>query len=239
MKTKICSLRIFALLALAFGISASPYGALAQSLSPGAMAEKAALGLSNMEQAQIHAGRALLYLLVDAKTAVGRKLNLYAEDVLRDASALARAIDVMTPAVTIADQVELTKNKLLPGTETVGVDAAGDFLPIYASLEALKFIVPAPAGKALAKVKEAEKHVAGGDRKRAAKLLGEVAYDIKENVIYLPVSYVEGQVDAADKALNQQKPDFATAAQALDNALTTLLEGSSEVIELKRIGPKR
>ncbi len=146
MKIKTSFLRIFALLAFALAMSASPQGVLAQA--PGAMAEKAALGPSNMTEAQIHAGRALLYLLVEAKQAVGRKLNLYAEDVLKDAGALAHAIDVMTPAVKIADQVELTKNKLLPGTEAVGVDVADDFLPIYASLDALELIVPVQAGKA-------------------------------------------------------------------------------------------
>lgn len=237
MKTKTSLLHIFALLAFALGMSASPQGALAQA--PGAMAEKAALGPSNMTEAQIHAGRALLYLLVEAKNAVGRKLNLYAEDVLRDASALAHAIRIMTPAVEIVDRVDLTRHKLLPGTEAVGVAAAGDFLPIHASLDALDLIIPTRAAKAREKVKEAEKHAKGGDKKRAAKLLEEVAYDIKETVVYLPVSYVEGQIDAADKALNKHKPDFATATQALDNALTSLLEGSSEVIDLKRIAPKR
>jgi hypothetical protein len=159
----------------------------------------------DMARIAVHGGRALLRHVRAAHAALEEDKLGEARSALNAAEDFAQGLQLMIPYGVVVDNIRNTKNELLASSTGVIVD---DLLPIYASLDEMADFAPELAAKAKAKLNEATKHVQKGEKKEAAEKLEEVAADISATTVYLPVLYVEQQVQAASIALDQDPPDW-------------------------------
>lgn len=180
-----------------------------------------------MANVAIYSGRALLRHLQAADKALRDGRLGEARREITASADFATAIRQMMPFVVVVDQIDNAKNKLIGEDDEVVAD---DLLPIYASLDEMEAYVPELAKSAKAKVKQAEKHMSKGERKKAAEKLDEVGAEIAASTVYLPVLYISEQVAVARKALDKKAPDTKVAEQAVRNALDSLVVKTEGVV---------
>jgi hypothetical protein len=177
----------------------------------------------DMSRIAVHGGRALLrHVQVAHADLADNKLG-EARSALNAANDFAKGLQLMIPYTVVVDNIRNARQELLASTTGVIVD---DLLPIYASLDEMAEYAPELANQAKAKLDRVAKHAARGEKEKAAEQLDEVADDISATTVYVPVLYVENQVQAARRALNQESPDVKTAQSAVDNALLSLVHAT-------------
>jgi len=177
----------------------------------------------DMERIAVHGGRALLRHVQPAHTAIENGKLGEARATLTAAEDFAEGLQLMIPYSVVVDNIRNAKHELLASSAGVIVD---DLLPIYSSLDEMADFAPELAAKAKAKIDEAAKHARQGEKEKAADKLEEVAAEISATTVYLPVLYVEDQVEAARNALDQDPPDTKTAKSAVDNAMVSLVHAT-------------
>jgi hypothetical protein len=177
----------------------------------------------DMARIAVHGGRALLRHVQAAHTALEEDKLGEARSTLRAADDFAEGLQLMIPYAVVVDKIRNAKHELLASSTGVIVD---DLLPIYSSLDEMADFAPELAEKAKTKLDEATKHVDKGEKEKAAEKLEEVAADISATTVYLPVMYVEHQVEAALNALDKDPADIKTAQSAVDNALESLVHAT-------------
>jgi hypothetical protein len=172
-----------------------------------------------MAEIAVNSGRALVNHLRSAGALLDEGQAAQARSALIASREFADAIERTMPYLLVVEEMRDTGDRVVQ--ENVEALAA-DFLPIYAGLDELAVYAPEVARKTRGMVKQAEKHAAGGDKKRAAGMLQEAAAVVTEHTVYLPVEYVDRQVRAALYAVNQSKPDLMAAKAAVGRALDSL-----------------
>lgn len=180
-----------------------------------------------MGQVAVYSGRALLQHLQAADKALKTGQIAEARSALTASENFARSIQQTMPFVEVVDQIRDVRNVLVGEIRDV---AADELLPIYASLDQMELYVPQLAQQSKAKVEQAEKSINNGEKQEAAATLQEVASDISATTVYLPVSYVAKQVNAARNALDKEKPNVTTAQKAVESALDNLIVSSSGLL---------
>jgi tetrahydromethanopterin S-methyltransferase subunit B len=171
----------------------------------------------------VHGGRALLRHVQAAHTALEENKVGEARASLTAAEDFAEGLQLMAPYTVVADHIRDAKKELLASDSDVVVN---DMLPIYASVDEMADYAPDLATKAKGKLDEAVKHMKAADKAKAAEKLDEVAADISSTTVYLPVLYVEHQIEAARHALDKDPPDAKLAKTAVDNAMDSLVHAT-------------
>lgn len=177
----------------------------------------------DMSRIAVHGGRALLRHVQNAHTDLAENKLGEARAALNAADDFAEGLQLMVPYTVVVDNIRNAKHELLAATTGVIVD---DLLPIYASLEEMAEYAPELANQAKSKLDEAVTHAQKGDKETAAEKLDEIAAEISATTVYLPVLYVENQVEAARKSLDQDPPNVSMAKTAVDNALLSLVHAT-------------
>jgi hypothetical protein len=171
----------------------------------------------------VHGGRSLLTHVQAAHADLEENKVGEARAALNAAEDFAEGLQLMVPYTVVVDNIRNAKNELLASSNDIIVD---DLLPLYSSLDQMAEYAPELAGKAKAKMDEAARHMKKGEKEKAAEKLDEVAADISATTVYLPVLYVENQVEAARNALDQNPPDTKTAKSGVDNAMRSLVHAT-------------
>jgi hypothetical protein len=155
-----------------------------------------------MGQAAVYSGRALLRHLQAADKALQTANIVEARSALTASERFARSIQQTMPFIEVVDQIRDVRNVLVGEVRDV---AADELLPIYASLDQMALCVPQLTPQSKSKVEQAEKAINKGEKQAAASTLQEVASDISATTVYLPVSAIAAQVNAARKCAGQRK----------------------------------
>ena len=177
----------------------------------------------DMTRIAIHSGRVLLRHLEAAHAALENHKTGEARSALSAAEGFAEGLQLMAPYTVVVDKLRNAKEELLSSSTSIIFD---DLLPIYTSLDEMADYAPELANQARMKVDQAAQHAKQGENQQAAKKLEEVAADISSTSIFLPVNYVEQQVEAARISLDRDPADTKTANAAIDNALSSLVHAN-------------
>jgi hypothetical protein len=177
----------------------------------------------DMARVAVHGGRALLHHMQAAHAALQEHKTGEARSALSAAEDFAEGLQLMIPYTVVADNIRNAKSELLSTDSSIVVD---DMLPIYSSLDEMADYAPELAGKAKAKLDQAVQHMHKGEKHQAAEKLDEIAAEISATTVYLPVNYVENQIELARVSLDQDPADTQTANRAIDNALQSLVHAT-------------
>ena len=177
----------------------------------------------DMARVAVHGGRALLHHVQVAHAALQEHKTGEARAALGAAEDFAEGLQLMIPYTVVVDHIRNAKSQLLATDSDVIVD---DMLPIYSSLDEMSAYAPELAGKAKSKLDLAMQHLHRGEKHKAAKKLDEIAADISSTTVYLPVNYVENQIESALVSLDKDPADTKTANLAIDNALQSLVHAT-------------
>ena len=177
----------------------------------------------DMARVAVHGGRALLHHIQAAHVALREHKTGEARAALDAAEDFAEGLQLMVPYTVVVDNIHNAKSQMLATDSGIVVD---DMLPIYSSLDEMSAYAPELAGKAKTKLDQAVKHMHKGEKQQAAEKLDEIAADISSTTVYLPVNYVEHQIESAIVSLDQDPADTKTANLAIDNALQSLVQST-------------
>ncbi len=191
------------------------------------ISESSAWGDPAMAKIAVDSGRALMEHLDTARALLANGKVSQARSALLASREFADAIQRTMPYLrVVADMQDASKQVVQEDISTW----AADLLPIYASLDELQVYAPEVARQTHGLVRQAQKHAAAGDRKRATKELRQAADDITRHTVYLPVDYVDEQVRGALYAINEKKPDLSAAKTAVNRALNSVTTVVDQVI---------
>ncbi len=187
--------------------------------NPGAASSTTVWADPVMQNVAAYSGRALVWHLESVKAFLAKGDIPQARGELETSREFAAAIRLMMPYTVVVDQINNAKTHL---TEDSTDLFYADLLPIYSSLDEMQVYAPKLAAKARAGVKRAERHARAGNKKAAVEALRDVSNDITVTTVYMPVRLVAQDIRVAQKALDKQKPDTATAVKTVDTALASL-----------------
>lgn len=223
---------IAAVMLLTFGVSAfaPAYASSKTENTPQStsMTQYIGWGDPDMAKLAVNSGRALIEHLRTASSLLSQGKTTQARNALIASHEFASAIDRMMPFLVVTQQMKSTSDQIM--NEKIDVYTA-DFLPIYASLNDLQVYAPKVATKTRAMVKTAEQHAKNGKRKQATEILKRAEDIVSNQTVYLPVSYVEQQVNAALYAVNLPKPDTKAANTAVSHAIDSLVDVVNTVVK--------
>jgi hypothetical protein len=209
-------------LALALGTSAAGAGGAAQKASPVRLAQPTVhhLGWAKPSIAAMveRSSAALVDVLDRADQALAGQSPVLAASNLAYAENIARGIALQTPFVRIKTRLETARGTL---QASLGQDFVDDFAPVYASIDDLMLVAPEMARQVNAEVRQAESNAQAGESKRAIAQVDALIRRIVATRVYLPIEYVEGQIDVARKAL--VRDDIKAARAAVEKALGSLV----------------
>ena len=154
-----------------------------------------------------------------------------ARDALITAGEFTKAMERTMPFVAVVDDLRTARNKLIGGQEELFYD---DLLPIYASVDDMQIYAPRLARQVHGKVKEAEAQARRGKSQEAVRTLREVSEQVIHSAVYLPLGYVDSQIQVANAALERDHPDPAKARAAVDRALNSLVGQQFTVVNTLR-----
>ncbi|MBT9568451.1 MAG: YfdX family protein [Thiobacillus sp.] len=183
----------------------------------------------HLARAAAISGQALLEHLQSARAFLAAGSPEGARDALFTANEFTRAMERTMPFMAVADDVESARNKLISGEEDVFYD---DLLPICSSVDDMQVYAPKLAQHVRGKVRKAEAQAHRGHTRAAAKTLREVSEEITQTTVYLPLGYVDDQIQVAMSALKADSPDKAQVA--VDRALSSLVEHQYTVLDVPR-----
>jgi hypothetical protein len=191
------------------------------------ISEYADWGDPGMAKIAVDSGRALIEHLRTAQSLLATGKTREARSALIASREFADAIERTMPYLTVVEDMKDASNKVVEEDVTA---LKADLLPIYASIDELQVYAPQVANRTRGMVQKAEKNAYAGDKKAAARVLKEAADDIVQHTVYLPVAYVDEQVHGALYALDQKKPDQASARAAVSRALDSVTTVVDEVV---------
>jgi hypothetical protein len=179
-----------------------------------------------LAQAEAASGQALLSHLRSARAWLVAGSPAGARDALRTAGEFTSALERTMPFVAVADDVTTVRTKLIAGEDELTYD---DLLPIYASINDSQLYTP-QARQEHGKVKAAEAQARRGKSREAARTLREVSDQVTHSVVYLPLGYVDNQIQVAKADLKRDHYEPAKARAAVDKALNSLIEQRFTVV---------
>lgn len=221
-----------AAVALAAVLATGAIATSAQASAPSntetvSITEYADWGDPAMAKIAVDSGRSLMAHLSTARALLDTGQIAEARSALIASREFADTIERIMPYLTVVADMKDASNKIIEEDATT---FTADLLPIYARLDELQVYAPKVAKRTRGRMHLAEKYAMGGDRKHAAQQLIEAADDIIQHTVYLPVDYVDAQVYGALHALDQDKPDVATAKAAVNRALDSVTTVVNEVV---------
>ena len=176
-----------------------------------------------MGRVAVHGGRALLHHIQAAHEALEQNRLGEARSGLDAAEDFAQGLQLMVPYTVVKDNVRNADHELVSSRAGIIV---GDMLPIYSSLDEMSEFAPELAKTTKSKLDEAAQQADKGKQEQAVTKVDEVAEDVSATTVYLPVLYVEHQIEAARNALSQDPADTATAKTAIDDAQQSLVQAT-------------
>lgn len=176
----------------------------------------------DMARVAVHGGRALLRQMETAHADLANKNIGDAKNALTAANDFAEGLQLMVPFTVVKDNIRNAQHKLLSSSTGVIVN---DMLPVYANVDEMAEFSPQLASKAKTQLHEAGKKIANS-KQQAPEKMQEVAADFETSTIYLPVMYIEHQVQAAQKALKADPQNIQTAQTAVEKALDSLVDAT-------------
>jgi hypothetical protein len=182
-----------------------------------------------LAKAEAESGQALLSHLRSAKAWLVAGSPAGARDALITAGEFTNALERTMPFVAVADDVTTVRNKLIAGEDELTYD---DLLPIYASINDTQLYTPQLARQEHGKVKaaEAETQARRGKSREAARTLREPSDQVTHSVVYLPLDYVDNQIQVAKADLKRDHYEPAKARVAVHKALNSLIEQQFTVV---------
>lgn len=192
------------------------------------MAQYVGWGDPDMAKMAVNSGRALLEHLRTADAMLAEGHTAQARNALVASHEFSNAIERMMPYLVVVEQMKDASDHVVQAQADV---FSADVLPIYASLNDLQVFAPKVAQKTRAMVNKAERHAAKGDKQAAATILKEAADIVSNETVYLPVDYVNQQVNAALYAVSLPKPDTAAAKLAVQRAMNSLTTVVDTVVQ--------
>lgn len=184
-----------------------------------------------LARAAAESGRALLGHLESARAFLIAGSPEGARDALFTAREFTRAMERTMPFMAVADDVKTARSKLISGEEDVFYD---DLQPIYASVDDMQVYAPTLARSVQGKLKKAEAQARGGRSKDAAQTLREISEEVTQTTVYLPLGFIDNQIQVASAALKGTRPDPAKAQVAIDRALKSLVERQITIVGTPR-----
>lgn len=178
----------------------------------------------DMARVAEHEGRAMLNHIEAAHAALQEHKTGEARAALRAAEDFAEGLQLMAPYTVVVDNIHNAKS-----SEPLAKDtsiAVNDMLPIYSSFDEMSEYTPNLANSAKTKINQAVRHMRKGADHKVAQKLDEIATEISSYTVYIPVNYVENQIESALAALNMDQADTQTANQAIDNAMQSLVQST-------------
>lgn len=223
MQAKIYALKTPLNLALAAALAAAALGAHAGPTytDTQTLVESTGWASPQMARAAAASGRALVEQLRSARAFLDADSPALARSALRVAAEFDGAWLRTMPFVDVSNDIRNARNKLVSGEQDLFYD---DLLPIYASLDEMDVYAPRLASHVRDRTRKAEAAARSGRRSEAATTLTEVAADIENTTVYLPLGKVADQIRVAQAALAANPADKGAARQAIDRALGSIFE---------------
>jgi hypothetical protein len=162
--------------------------------------------------------QALVDVLERAAQALAGQEPVLAANNLAYAQNLAKSIELQMPYVEMKDRLETAKGKLEAG---VSHDFFDELAPVYASIDDLLLVAPELGGQVKGKVQKAEQLAKSGKQGEALKQVEEVVNHVIATRVYIPILYVQAQIDVARKALSRD--DINSARKGVEKALGSLI----------------
>jgi len=164
-----------------------------------------------------HTGQALVEELTRAKQALGAQDSALAASNLAYARELAQAIELEMPYVQFNDRLETANGKL-------GASAARDFFddlaPAYAGIDDLMLVAPELGEQVKDKARKTQKLAKAGKPGEVLAQVDGLPDHVLAARVYIPIAYVQGQIDAARKTL--ARCDIEGAYKGVEKALGSL-----------------
>jgi hypothetical protein len=98
----------------------------------------------------------------------------------------------------------------------------------------MQIYAPKLAQHVRGKVKKAEAQAHSGHARAAATTLREVSEEVTRTTVYLPLRYVDNQIQVAMSALKADPADPSKAQVAVDKALNSLVKRQVTVLDVPR-----
>jgi hypothetical protein len=165
-----------------------------------------------------HSNQALLDVLQRADQSLKVGETELAINNLDYADKIARSIELQMPFYVMKDRLENARGKLEAGATHEFID---QLAPVYDSIADLQLVAPRLGREVHGKVKQAEKLAGSGKRDQALQQVDQVLDKIVTVQVYVPILDIQGQIDAARKALQQQ--DIPMARDKVDKALGSMI----------------
>jgi prefoldin subunit 5 len=176
-------------------------------------------------QYAIDDGRSLVTHLQNARSLLNVENISDTRKELTRSTEIAKSIEHLVPYMVVEEKINsaiknLTNGKLKRYNNNVQ--------SVYANLDNLAVFAPAAANTVRAKMQKSEQHARSGAADLAVLDLKEVRDSVFNGTPYIPVFYVDSQLQAANKALQKRDPDVTTARREINNALDSLVTDVDE-----------
>ena len=179
-------------------------------------------------QYAIDYGRSLVTHLQSARSLLNGYNISDSRKELKRSTEIAKAIEHLVPYMAIEEKLNSAIKNLKNGKLERYFN---DLPPIYSNLDELAIYAPLVVNTVRNEVQKSEKHARNGAPDLAVLDLKEVWKGVFSNTLYIPVFYVDSQVQAANKALQKHDPDVTSARREINNALDSLLTDVDEHID--------
>jgi len=165
-----------------------------------------------------HSNQALLDVLQRADQALNGKESVLAASNLAYADNIARSIELQMPFYVIKDRLDTAKGKLEAGATHAFID---QLAPVYDSIADLQLVAPNLGREVRGDIEQAQRLARSGRRDQALQQVNRVLDKIVTVQVYVPILDIQGQIDAARKAL--QQGDMPMARDRVDKALGSMI----------------
>jgi hypothetical protein len=207
--------------------------ALAMSATTGLAADKSQSQTEELQQTTAHhlgwadpdiaamvetSSQALVDVLERADQELAVQEPVLAANNLAYAENIAKSITLQMPYVEMKDRLENAKGKLEAGATH---DFIEELAPVYASIDDLLLVAPEMSKRVKEKVHQAQSAAKAGKQDEALKQVNAVIDNIVATRVFLPIVYVNSQIDTARKALF--RADIVGARKSVAKALESLV----------------
>ena len=165
-----------------------------------------------------HSNQALLDVLQRADQALNGQESELALNNLAYADKIARSIELQMPFYVMKDRLENAKGQLQAGATHAFID---QLAPVYDSIADLRVVAPGLGQEVQGKVQQAQQLARSGKRDQALQQVDQVLDKIVNVQVYVPILDIQGQIDAASKALHHG--DMQMARDKVDKALGSMI----------------
>jgi hypothetical protein len=176
-------------------------------------------------QYAIDYGRSLVTHLQNARSLLDVHNIPDSRKELNRSTEIAKAIEHLVPYMVVEEKINSAIENLTIGNLKRYYN---NVQSIFANLDNLAVYAPAAANTVHNKVQKSEQHARSGAADLAVLDLKEVRDSVFNGTPYIPVFYVDSQLQAANRALRKHDPEVIRASQEVNNALDRLVNEVDE-----------